>query len=294
MEAARGGRKDEIDVLRTAFWYAEIKARLHGAIPAEIENHVEPDAFFEVAKGYRAHKNKWPKYRVGLHVPRNSLATRADELLPGSKATLNHVLWQVLKMKYPVTVHADDWLRKLDPTIQQCIFKSQGYAVLRVPTSRRVVISLERRAGLDALACLTILLCESAEKDEDSQSIDIGRAIYRMLLVLGNTDRFADFIEAIFDIYRDRIFPLARIKGERFELQDTNVIMPIRLLAAMVRIVLRMEAGSESSVDEALRIRAMYEIFNCRHGLEAKLLLDPPISGMRQIPRQAYGRILRD
>ncbi len=276
MEAARGKRKDEIDVLRTAFWYAKIAARLHGAIPAEIEDYLEPDAFFEVAKGYWAHKNKWSKYRVGLHVPRNLLATRADELLPGSKAILNHVLWLVLKMKYPAKAHADDWLKKLDPAIQQHVFKSQDYGVLRVPISRRLLRSLERKAGLDALACLTILLCESSEQGESPLSIDIGQAIYRMLLVLGNTDRFADFIEIIFDVYRDRIFPLAKYKKERFELERANFSWSLQLLAT---VILRLEASNTHNADEPKFIGTMYKVLYGRYGFDLKFALDPQISG---------------
>lgn len=272
MEAARGKRKDEIDVLRTAFWYAEIKARLHGAIPAEIEHHLEPGAFFEVAKGYWAHKNKWPKYRVGLHVPRNSLATRADELLPGSKAILNHVLWQVLKMKYPVTAHADDWLRKLDPVIQQRVLKFQNYAVLRVPTSGRLLLSLEKRAGIDALACLTILLRESSERADNFLSIDIARAIYRMLLVLGHTARFADFIGVIFNLYRDSIFPLAESKGMHFEFQNVDFTGTVLLLFALVRRI------DPDVNDEKTLIRTAYKILDGRYGFELKFALDPPIS----------------
>jgi len=272
MAAAHGRRKNEIDVLRTAFWYAEIRSRLQAATAYEIETRLEPEAFGKNAYGDPIHRNKWSKYEVGQYAPSNSLATRVDRLLPGSKSTLNHVLWQVLQMKYAITANADDWLRKLDPAIQQCVFKFQNYAVLRVPTSGRLLLSLEKRAGIDALACLTILLRESSERAENLRSIDIAQAIYRMLLVLGHTARFADFIGVIFNIYRDRIFPLAESKGERLELQNVDFAGIVQLLSALVR---RIEPDLN---DETTLIRTTYKILDGRYGFELKFALDPPIS----------------
>ncbi len=101
MAAASGKRKDAIDVLRAAFWYAEVKARLRAVTAYEIEKLLEGKASFgKNADGDRFHRNKWPKYEVGQYVPSNSLATHTDKLIPGSKAILNHVLWKVLKMRY--------------------------------------------------------------------------------------------------------------------------------------------------------------------------------------------------
>lgn len=139
-------------------------------------------------------------------------------------------------------------------------------------TSGRLLLSLEKRAGIDALACLTILLRESSERAENLLSIDIARTIYRMLLVLGHTARFADFIGMIFGIYRDRIFPLAESKGRRLELENVDFTGTVRLLSVLVRRI-----DPEAS-DEKTLIRTTYKILDGRHGVKLMLALNPPIS----------------
>lgn len=278
MVAAQGGRRDEIDVLRTAFWFAEVKTRLSASTAYEIEKLLEPEAFGKNKDGDHIHRNKWPKYEVGQHVPSASLVTRVDVTLPGTKRVLNHVLWESLQAKYSIKELADKWLWQLGPEIQGCIFQIQSYGTSgsyhRISPSRRQLTLLERRSGIDALACLTILLRESCEQGKNSHAIDIGKSIYRMLLVLCNTSRFGDFALELFEIYRNKIFSLPWHKGIIFRLTDSDFIEAVKLLKI---IVLQVKDNSKDGSDGHGLIKVMYKLLDGDYGFDVKFALDPPI-----------------
>jgi len=234
MVAARGRRKDEVDVLRTAFWYAEAKARLSASSAYRIERILEPKAFRKNKDGDWIHKNKWSKYEVGQHVPNDALATQVDLILPGTKRLLNHTLWKALQTKNSGRENIEDWLRQLAPDIQKIVFNadrhSPGSTSRRASISRRQLKMFERRAGIDALACLTILLRESCNQGEQAIALDLGTSLYRVLLILCTTVPAGDFALELLDIYRERIFSLVRYEGRKFYLEDCDFLDAVSLL----------------------------------------------------------------
>lgn len=278
MVAAQGRRRDEIDVLRTAFWFEEIRTRLNASTTYEIERRLEPKAFGKNKDGDHIHRNKWPKYEVGQHVPNDSLVARIDAILPGTKRILNHVLWEVLQAKHSIEEQADDWFRQLGPDIQGCVFKTQRHGTSnshhRISSSRRQLLLLERRTGIDALACLTILLRESCEQGENPHSIDIGKSIFRMLLVLCYNSQFSKFTQEIFDVYRDKIFSLPQHKGIIFLLKDFDFIEAVELLTIFLHQV---GGRSKVSPDGHGLIEVMYKILDGGSGFDALFVLAPPI-----------------
>ena len=276
--AAKGGRRDEIDVLRTAFWYAEIRTRLNASTAYEVERLLEPEAFGKNKDGDHIHRNKWPKYEVGQHVPIDSLVTRVDTILPGTKRILNHILWEALRVKHPINGRADDWLRQLGPDIQGAVFQTQRYGTSnshhRTSSSRRQLLLIERRAGIDALACLTILLRESCEQDENPHSLEIGKSIYRMLLVLCNTSQFCIFSQELFYVYRNRVFSLPRHKDVIFRLDSFDFIEAVNLLTCFVSQV---KDISKICHDRQRLLKVVCKLLDGGYGFDAKFALDPPI-----------------
>lgn len=239
MVAARGGRKDEIDVLRTAFWFAEIKMRLGAPSAYKVERRLENDAFGKNKDGDIFHRNKWPKYEVGQHVPNDALVTEVDLTLPGTKRLLNHTLWKALKTKNGVNENIEDWLRQLAPDIQKIVFNtdrhSPGNSYRRASISGRQLNMLERRAGIDALACLTILLRESCNQGEQAIALDLGASLYRVLLILCTTAPAGDFALELLDTYREQIFSLVRYEGRKFYLEDCDFLDSVSLLNMLLR-----------------------------------------------------------
>lgn len=272
MAAAQGTRKNEMDVLRTAFWFATLKDRLQATTAYKVEK--ELNLRTSTDDGNRIPENKWPKYEVGRRMPQKSLVARVEAILPGTQVTLNHVLWQVLQTRLPVAEHADDWLHKLSPEVLRYVFKSQGFSYSRVPASIRVLRSIERSTGIDSLAYLTILLREMSEEGGSPLSIELGRFIYRMLLALSVTDCFGYFGDIFFDIYRQRIFPLATFKGERLSFEHINFSATV---SAFSTIIPGMPEAKQPTFDTSARVRLLYDILNGRRGIKIKMILDPKI-----------------
>lgn len=271
MADKKSKRTNEVDALRTAFWFATIKERLQVPTSYQVEKCLDPNAFNKHSKWW-SHGSKWKKYEVGQHVPRSSLVTQVDKALPGTKAILNHVLWQVLQTKQSVSECADDWLHKLSPHIQQCVFKNQDYGYSRIPTSKRLLLSLEKRVGIDALACLTILLCEMSEDGENPLAIEVGKFIYRMLLVLAISDCFGDFGEIFFDVYKQKVFPLAKFNDQRLVFDDIDFM---EVVTALTTIVFDMPEVKQTNYQKSELVSLIYKILNGRRGIRIKFLLDP-------------------
>lgn len=239
MHAARNKRKNEVDVLRTAIWYAEIKARLNASTAYGIELLLEPKAFGKNKDGDPIHKNKWPKYEVGKHVPSDALVMLVEAELPGTKRLLNHVLWKTLKAKPGVSENIDDWFRQLAPDIQKIIFHADrhtpGNSSHRTRISRRQLKMLERRAGIDALACLTIFLREPSRHGK--HVFDIATSLYHVLLILCTAAPLRNFALELLDVYRERVFSQVRYEGLKLYLEDSDFLDAIGLLQILLRVL---------------------------------------------------------
>lgn len=278
LQAAQGGRRDQIDVLRTALWYTEIKARLNAYTGYEIERLLEPKAFWKNEYGERVHRNKWSRYEFGKHVPRNALATKVDLKFPGTKRLLNHVLWEALRIKSSTNENVDDWLRQLSPDIQKIIFHASRHGSendWHASLSGRQLKMLERRAGIDTLACLTIILQECAKRGERVELFKIGTSLYRVLLILCTTIPIGNFALELLKIYRERVFSLARHKGQIFHLEDAHFLDAVGILRT---IFLALEDNPRIGVGWDARVQAVCSLWDGGgHGFAIKFALDPII-----------------
>lgn len=280
MDAARGGRRNEVDVLRTAIWFAEIKMRLKASTAYEIERLLEPKAFGKNKDGDHIHRNKWPKYKAGQHVPNDALVRQVEVKLPGTKRLLNHVLWRALQTKSNVNENIDDWLRQLAPDIQQIVFcedrHNPGSGSRKTSLSRRQLKMLERRASIDALTCLTILIRESSNQGAQANVLDLGTSLYRVLLILCTTAPIGNFALELLDIYRERIFSLVRYEGLRFYLEDIDFLDAVDLLHTLL---LALEDGDLIGVGWDESVQAISKLFEGGYGqgFNVKFALDPLI-----------------
>lgn len=278
MDAACGGRKDAIDVLRTAFWFAEIKVRLGVPSAYMVERRLEIDAFGKNKDGDIFHRNKWPKYEVGQHVPSDALVTMVEGKLPGTKRLLNHALWKALQRNFDVSKSYDDWLRQLAPDIQKIVFqedsRNPGNGSRRNSLSRRQLRMLERRAGIDVLACLTIFAREAVSQGTQAKIFDLGTSLYRVLLILCTTIPIGDFALELFDTYRERVLSLIRHEGLEFQLDDSEFVSAIGLLRSRL---LALEDNDHIGVWPKDSIQAMSKILDGGYGFDIKFALAPLI-----------------
>jgi hypothetical protein len=127
-----------------------------------IEKTLEPEAFGVSEDGGRYRRNKWPAYLTGRHTPSPSFVRTIDERCEGSGVIFGHVLWDVLRMQSSAVECADDWVKRLAPEIQTFLLEKATRSKDRARRRHkrlgvRALKSIERNAGLDALACLTLL-----------------------------------------------------------------------------------------------------------------------------------------
>lgn len=292
MADAQSSRRDEIDVLRTAFWFAEIKFRLKASTAYEVERILEPEAFGKNKDGDPIHRNKWSKYEVGQHVPSNALVTQVDAKLSGTKRLLNHALWKALQAKPGVNENIDDWLRQLAPDIQKVVFhedsRTLGNGSRRVSLSKRELKMLERRAGIDALACLTIFIREFPKQGEQAQILDLGASLYRVLLILCVTLPIGDFALELLRVYRERVFSRVRADGLSFHLEESDFVSAVGLLHVLL---LSLEDTEQIGVTRNDGIQAMCKLLEGGYGFDIKFALDPligPVGPLTDANNKSY------
>ena len=277
MRKAKGLKNDEIDAFKTAFWYEEVKRRLNVTTSYEVEQKLDPESFVRDAAGDLMHKSKWSQYRGGLHVPMSPLVNKVDSALPGTKWIINHVLWDTLHEGVFGSGNIESCIKRLDQKIQTILFKteSQGLSInyRRIDVSIRLLSRIENRAGIDALACLTILFREACEAGNAADAILIGQSIHKMLLVLSATNKFGFFDAVLFDIYRDNIYPLSPHNEIEFKFAEYNFSRDVILLT---RLIYQAKVPEQYKDISEQKIKIAYKLLKGDYGLEVKFALATP------------------
>lgn len=218
MSRQRAPRWDkEVDSARTIFWFRYVGERLETHKPREIQRVIAPRTLGVDRAGDPIRNNKFLGYARGEHVPRDWLVQQAEEMVPRSAWALNHPLWQVLRTPAPIRKLAHKWVRELDPDIQRIVLL---HGKIGLSANRHMLGSLERRAGLDSLAALTILLRLNHEQGESECAWLCAIRVFRTLLMLGPLFDRQTIAERIFQIYVTRIFSRVAFAGQRMALDN--------------------------------------------------------------------------
>lgn len=221
-------QRDEIDVVRTMYWFEGLRIRAGVETAYALERQIEPESFSKNRFGDPIRRNKWGRYRSGKHTPSESMVAQASRKYPGSEKDLNHVLWHVLKFNGDIGVHANGWLRKLAPELQLLIFEHNDYA--RIHGGRRYLGKLERRASMDCLACLLILLRLNFEHGSYERAWECAQSVFRVLLMLGLQFDERQLGDEIFNIFVRRVFSPLKWDGYRFCFDNYNFVQSVHIL----------------------------------------------------------------
>lgn len=214
-----GKQRHVVDAFRTVFWFHLLRINSGAKSTYEmdrlLENHQNKNV--ESASDY---KNKWRSYRIGRHTPSSALVNIIAATYTDSHAVLNHVLWESLRLDRPISRHADLWLSQLHPEVQTTIYRhgttlSVGKSVHETLNRTRLSM-LERRAGLDAFACLIILLRKAAYVGNISLAMSLARSLCRMLLILGDVLTNAALAKPLVQYIEQEILPLATFNGRHY------------------------------------------------------------------------------
>jgi hypothetical protein len=201
----------QIDIMRTVYWSHGLMLRIDAQSGYALQKVLEPQSFRKNADGITTHNGKWLTYLKGRHVPREGLIRRVEGIFLGSAHEINHVLWQVLKSKHPISPYANNWLLQLNANVQNILFCSVDSEALSSPARKNIdsgnLLLLLRRASIDGLAAMTILTLEAMERNQTEQAFQYGCYLYQMLLILGMELKKRGMSYELLEWYAGFIFP---------------------------------------------------------------------------------------
>lgn len=216
MPDVRGKGRDVIDALRTVYWFHGLRLRLGDTARSlrAMERHLEPNAFRISKDGVPYQRNKWRSYRIGKHTPLDSLVTAMEALCEGTRIEFSHVLWDVLRTDSPISPISNELIQRLEPTVQTLFWERRVMGKIRRRIfDKRTLEVLERRAGLDALAGLTLLLRETHERRDSQHAFELGYRLCRMLVLVSFDLLDHGIGYPLFDFFHRKILPLAAHQG---------------------------------------------------------------------------------
>lgn len=125
---------------------------------------------------------------------------------------------------------------------------------------RHTLEPLERRASLDSLAALTIMLRLHHEQGNLLAVSDYAQVIFRVLLMLGQMFEDRAIAEQIFKIYVSRVFSLVVLPGKRIALENYDYLTRFRLLSLLADEV-RAQSGLKNVKKLMLSAAFMHPIW---------------------------------
>lgn len=149
-----------IDVIRVRYWYEGLRQRTGYNTAYKLEQKFEP-LTKNNADDRTSPRHKWNRYKTGKHTPtKASLLEKVEKACPGSTRELRHPLWEVFKQGDDCADNLDNWLLKLNPSIQAVVFKCMPKGCFGIPVRKNFNQTVARKliylAGLDALTALIL------------------------------------------------------------------------------------------------------------------------------------------
>lgn len=278
LATATGPRRDEPYVLSTVLWVELVKSRSECSTYYGLECLFEPGAFGKNVHGDPYHFNKWPKYAIGLARPSKALVARVDRKIRGSARLLQHPLWEILRENSKSNKRKESWLGRLSPDVQRIVLE-QNLIISATgegtfPTASQLQM-LERRAGIDSLAYLSLLLVEALESEGQTEvALSIAQSLYRVLLMTCVYHPFINFADELFDCFRRRLLARVQHAGQRFGLELINFSEATLILLLQV---LRQEDSDGIGATEKEKNRGCLKVLDGKCGFDLKFALNPPL-----------------
>lgn len=259
LRAANQQRRGISTALATAIWVNEIKHRQGCRSAYELERLIEPQAFGRNEYGDVYHHNKWSKYEVGLHTPNKKLVQQVEALSGGTARLLYHPLWKLLSNKTWDIADFDMWIVQLSPEVRAVLQDRRNTSVFGEALSKKIngaqIKMLERRAGLDALAALTILIFNAAAQGDENSAFALGESLFRVLLIVCGFVPFCSFSSEIFFLFKARVFPLITRDGVGLDFEGLDFSEASSLLNRVMLILEDNELVNAVPPNATIRIK---------------------------------------
>ncbi|MBW9335675.1 hypothetical protein FEE59_19360 [Herbaspirillum sp. RU 5E] len=275
IKAPKGPRKDIVDAIRTVYWCRGVLERLGLNSVYKLEQCLDGSSF-KRSNGTTSPSHKWQKYSRGSNTPRSREVDLAETRAPGTAQQLRHILWDVLKTESPDPVDIHQWLARLQPSSQGILFVGAPTALSgpgsRAEVNSRLIRRLHRRANIDALAALVILLKEALMLGRrDLVRILVG-ATYQMLLILGMEFLARGIAIELFDVFHSRIFFPALADQFQFDV-DAERFVKASYILNRATFQTRKTNGQSLAWEE--RVRYMCDILEGKFGEDLRCILRP-------------------
>ena len=273
MENPRVPRRDiEADAACTIYWFHWLGIRLGTLVPREIQRAIAPETLSTDSENRQIRNNKFLGYQRGEHVPQARLVQHAEETVPWSGRALNHPLWKVLRAKGSIRKSALQWVHQLDREVQTIVLGHFNEIV--GGASRHTLGALERRANLDSLAALTILLRLRHEEGELEWVWLYARSIFRVLLMIGPHLEDYGVADRVFQLFVQRVFSLAVLERQCMDLVGYQYVQFSHLLAELVD---RMRSDDAETPNRRMPTSYAIQILDGRYRQALKEFFEIPI-----------------
>ncbi|MBD8666370.1 hypothetical protein OQ519_00215 [Pseudomonas lurida] len=182
--------RDAIEMLRVDYWYEGLKQRTGLGSAYAMELYFEKESFKRNANGtIRHYRSKWSRYEKNTISPKANTLAKVEQLSPGSTHEINHPLWQIMRsVDKGKETNFDEYFKTLSFDIQAVLFSGESIGIstcsIREPVTQLLLDKLERRAGLDALACLIAIMLEAKERRRRSLMPKVALALHNVLLIV--------------------------------------------------------------------------------------------------------------
>lgn len=271
-----GKFRDVIDAFRTVYWFHSLRIGLEAKTTYQLEKALEPGAFCVDALGGNYRRNKWGGYRQGKHTPSQKLISSVNGQFEGAQSEFEHVLWDTVRLSKPAAQNADAWIRQLDPNIQSILWekdkKITGNRIRIRQLQTKHLQMIERRASLDALACLTLLLREAHEIGHTQQSFEIAKSLCRVLLMIGDVLNGHGISKPLYEYYEELILPLASWQEKRLSYKGINFM---ELVGWLYHRLYHLTDVSPHCLNEQELVLYKLKIINGDYGFDYMWLLNP-------------------
>lgn len=256
--------------IRTIYWFNFLSKKLNIPSALGIQRVIDPGSIRMVADKEISHSSKWAEYRRGIHSPRKNIIDRAETKVRGSSNIFNHLLWEILERE-KVAEDFNELYKKLKPEIQLLIIDNHGKVNTRA--SKQFLGKFERRASLESLAALTLLLKYNYEMGYSERAWEYAHSIFRVLLILGNHFGEYGVAETVFDLFDQRIFSLVSWNNRKFCFKDFRYHIASELLFTITWTLMK---EALNRITPAQQTMLMLNIIKYEDNPKFKRLFNPP------------------
>ena len=167
--------------------------------------------------------------------------------------------------------------------VQKVLYKSNKYQLsseLVLAVGQKELLRLERLAGLDALAAQIILLRVADHKNERERALEIGKSIYRTLLIMCTAIPFLGFSSVLISLFDSYVLPLAHDGSKRIYFESESVF--VNKVKGLNDVFLTLEDKDVVGVGRKNIIRVLSDVLHGKFGFELMLEFAVPVSTLEK------------